>query len=190
MSDFFVKDNSTLIDIGSSTGTLIKKLNERHNHKKIKLIGIEPEKSMIKKASQKNKNRNVKFVNKTIEKFKIPKSDLISAIYTIQFIPPSRRQDVFNKIFKNLNWGGSFFLFEKVRGPDARFQDILTATYNDYKLDQGYSHLEIAKKSISLKGVLEPFSSKANIDYLKRAGFKDIIIIFKYICFEGILAVK
>ena len=190
MSDFFVKDNSTLIDIGSSTGTLIKKLNQRHSHKKIKIIGVEPEKSMIVKAKQKIKTNNVKFVNSTLEKFKFPKSDFISSIYTIQFISPSRRQTVYDKIYKNLNWGGSFFLFEKVRGPDARFQDILTATYNDYKLDQGYSHYEIAKKTISLKGVLEPFSSKANIDYLKRAGFKDIIIIFKYICFEGILTIK
>ena len=190
MSDFFVKDNSTIVDIGSSTGTLINKLNSRHNHKKIKFIGIEPEKSMIKKAKVKNKNSNVKFLNNTIEKINLPKVDLISSIYTIQFIPPSKRQIVFDKIFKKLNWGGAFFLFEKVRGPDARFQDILTATYNDFKHDQGYSHFEIAKKTISLKGVLEPFSSKANIDFLKRAGFKDIIIIFKYICFEGILAIK
>ena len=50
--------------------------------------------------------------------------------------------------------------------------------------------MRLRKKTISLKGVLEPFSSKANIDFLKRAGFKDIIIIFKYICFEGILAIK
>ena len=190
MSDFFIKDKSCIIDIGSSTGTLIKKLNTRHSHKKINFLGIEPEKAMIKKAKLKIKNKNVKFINKSIENFKLPKSDQIMSIYTIQFIPPSKRQSVFNNIYKNLNWGGAFFLFEKIRGPDARFQDILTATYNDHKLDQGYSHLEIAKKTISLKGVLEPFSSQANIDFLKRSGFKDIIIIFKYICFEGILAIK
>ena len=49
---------------------------------------------------------------------------------------------------------------------------------------------QIINKSSSLKSVLEPFSSKGNLDLLKRAGFKDTICIFKYACFEGILAIK
>ena len=93
-------------------------------------------------------------------------------------------------IFKNLNWGGAFLLFEKVRAPDARFQDITTSLYNEYKLNQGYKPDEIIAKSRSLKGILEPFSSSANRDLLKRAGFKDIITVFKWICFEGYLCIK
>ena len=81
-------------------------------------------------------------------------------------------------------WGGGFLFFEKVRAPDARFQDMTTTMYND-KLNQGFNEKEILNKTKSLKGVLEPFSSKANIQLLKRAGFKDIMCIFKFINFEG-----
>ena len=110
---------------------------------------------------------------------------MISSVYTIQFINPSKRQQIYKKIYNSLNWGiRTFFLFEKVRGPDARFQDILTGTYNDYKLDEGYNYEEITIKTQSLRGVLEPFSTNGNLGLLKRAGFKDILIIFKYICFE------
>ena len=49
---------------------------------------------------------------------------------------------------------------------------------------------EIINKSRSLKGVLEPFSSNANLQMLKRSGFKDIFTVFKYHCFEGWLAIK
>ena len=35
-----------------------------------------------------------------------------------------------NKIHDSLNWGDTFFLFEKVRVPDARFKDITTQMYN------------------------------------------------------------
>ena len=42
-------------------------------------------------------------------------------------------------------------MYEKVRGPDARFQDILSRLYDDYKLEQGYSTDEIISKSRSLK---------------------------------------
>jgi tRNA (cmo5U34)-methyltransferase len=145
---------------------------------------------MVKASNKKIHKKNIKFVNKKIENFKLPKNDMISSVYTIQFINPSKRQQIYKKIYNSLNWGGAFFLFEKVRGPDARFQDIITGTYNDYKLDVGYNFEEISIKTQSLRGVLEPFSTNGNLDLLKRAGFKDIMIIFKYICFEGFLAIK
>ena len=49
---------------------------------------------------------------------------------------------------------------------------------------------KIINKSRSLKGVMEPFSTKGNMDMLKRAGFKDILTVFKYGFFEGFLAIK
>lgn len=79
---------------------------------------------------------------------------------------------------------------KKVRACDARFQDIMTALYTDYKLEQGYTEEEILSKTRSLKGVLEPFSTQGNLDLLKRAGFVDITTIFKYVSFEGFLAIK
>ena len=77
-----------------------------------------------------------------------------------------------------------------MRGADARFQDILTSLYTDYKIEQGYSPDEIIYKSKSLKGRLEPFSTQGNLDMFARAGFKDVTTVFKYLCFEGFLAIK
>ena len=85
---------------------------------------------------------------------------------------------------------GAFLLFEKVRAPDARFQDMMSSIYVDYKLDRGYTPDQIVSKSKSLKGVLESFSSQANIDLMKRAGFVDIMSVMKYVCFEGFIGVK
>ena len=66
---------------------------------------------------------------------------------------------------------GWCFHILKVRGPDARFQDIMSLIYNEYKIDQGYSY-DIIGKSSSLKGVLEPFSTQGNIDLAKREVLK------------------
>ena len=49
---------------------------------------------------------------------------------------------------------------------------------------------EIINKKKSLKGILEPFSSKANLDMLKRAGFIDMSTVGKYLSFEFFLAIK
>ena len=192
LSDFFIQEKSNIVDIGCSVGTFLSNLNNRHklNDKKIKYVGIDNTNEMIKFCKKKFKNQTISFLKKNVEEYNFKKCCIISSFYTIQFISPKKRQTLINKIFKGLNWGGAFFFVEKVRGSDARFQDILNQTYIDYKLSRGYSANEIISKSRSLKGVLEPFSTKGNLDLLKRAGFKDVITIFKYGSFEGFLAIK
>ena len=192
LSDFFLHDNSKILDLGCSTGVFLSNLYDRHknNSKKIKFIGIDSIKEMINFCKKKNKKKKISFLKKDIHNINFKNSSIISSFYTIQFISPKKRQDLINKIYRGLNWGGAFFMVEKVRGPDARFQDIFNQIYVEYKLSKGYSPNQIVNKSNSLKGILEPFSSKANIDMLKRSGFKDINTVFKYSCFEGYLAIK
>jgi tRNA (cmo5U34)-methyltransferase len=191
LSDFFLSENSKSYEIGSSTGELTKKIAEHNNHKEITLIGVDPIQEMIEVANKKCKDvSNISFICDDILNVKLEKSDLIISYYTIQFIKPRIRQLVFDKIYESLNWGGAFILFEKVRACDARFQDIMTALYTDYKLEQVYTEEEIVSKTRSIKGVLEPFSTQGNIDLLKRSGFVDITTVFKYVSFEGFLAIK
>ena len=191
LSDFYLSENSVCYEIGCSTGALIKNVADHNVNKNIKFIGVEIENDMVLSAKEKLKNyTNVEIICDDILNMELEKSDLIISYYTIQFIKPKERQLIFDKIYEALNWGGAFLLFEKVRGPDARFQDILTALYTDFKLDNGFSKEEIIDKTRSLKGVLEPFSSQANVELLQRAGFTDIMSIMKYICFEGFLAIK
>ncbi len=190
-SDYFVDDNSLIYDIGCSTGTLLNQLSKRHEEKqKIKLVGLDISSNMIKHANKAYKNNNIKFINKDITKYNYKKSSIFISIYTIQFIKPKFRQVLIDKIYQSLDWGGAFFFFEKVRGADARFQDMMTSAYNEYKINEGFNADEILDKTNSLKGVLEPFSRDGNIGLLNRAGFKDVETIFRYNCFEGYLAIK
>ena len=190
-SDYFVSDNSVIYDIGCSTGILLESIYERQKNKKnIKLIGLDISKDMINYAKKNNKYNKISFFNKNIIDYKLKQSSIILSIYTIQFIRPKIRQDIINKFYKSLDWGGALFFFEKVRGADARFQDMMTSAYNEFKVIQGFDANEIFDKSMSLKGILEPFSRDGNVGLLKRAGFKDIETIFRYNCFEGYLAVK
>ncbi len=188
LSDFFLKKDSIYYDLGCSTGILTKEIQNRHKNKKIKCTGFDQSKAMLKIA--KKGKSNVKFVNKDLEKIKFKKSDLITSLYTIQFLQPKYRQNLFKKIYNSLNWGGAFIYFEKIRGSDARFQDILNFLYFDFKQEQGLTPINILNKEISLRSVLEPYTIKANMDFLKRAGFTDVMPIAQYLCFKGFLAIK
>lgn len=192
LSDFFCLGDSISYEIGVSTGELIKKLALHNRHKpEIRWVGLDIEPAMIKKAESHCRDMaNIALLCEDIRLFELEKSDLIVSYYCIQFIAARYRQDLFNKIYASLNWGGAFVLFEKVRAPDARFQDIQVALYNEFKLRNGFSADEILNKSLSLKGVLDPFSTEGNLGLLRRAGFTDIMTVMKNIGFEGFLAIK
>lgn len=190
ISDHFVGAHSVCYDLGASTGLLLQSLATRHPAS-TRWIGIDCEAAMVREAEQRAApGGNVEFVHGDICDLPLEPADLIIAYYTVQFIPPRRRQELVNRIYESLNWGGAFLFFEKVRAPDARFQDIATALYTEMKLEHGYTPQEIMAKSRSLKGVLEPFSTAGNVDMLRRAGFTDIMTVFKYVCFEGFLAIR
>jgi tRNA (cmo5U34)-methyltransferase len=195
LAEFFVKDNSIIYDVGCSTGGLVLKLADRFSHKQnAHFIGVDVEHDMIECANKKKESVNseseVEFICDDILNVEMQSSDLIVCYYSIQFISPSVRQSVIDKLYDRLNWGGALIIYEKTRGSDARFQDILTSLYTDYKLRRGFSPETIIAKSRSLKGVLEPFSLEGNIDLLKRAGFNDINLLQKYICFDGFIGIK
>lgn len=191
LSDYYLKEDSIVYDIGCSTGSFLKRLAIRHNNKKkIKLYGIDIVKNMINFAKKNNKHKKIIYQSKDILKYNFKKSDFFISFYTIQFIHPKHRQLLINKIYKKLNWGGAFLFVEKVRSYDARTQDQLTNIYEEFKIDNKFSLKEIINKKLSLKGVLEPFSTRANLQMLKRAGFEDVSTVAKFACFEFFLAIK
>ncbi len=191
-SDYFVSNESVCYEIGASTGELTRKLAVHNQAKsRARWIGIDTEKPMIDRAKKHCAGvENIELHVEDVRTFDFEPADFIVSYYTLQFTPPRHRQEIFNKIYNALNWGGAFIMFEKVRGPDARFQDICSSLYNDFKVRQGFSSDEILSKTRSLKGVLEPFSTEGNLGLMRRAGFTDMMSICKYICFEGFLAIK
>ena len=191
-SDFFLKSDSVVYDIGCSTGHMLSQLAQRHAHKPgLQLIGIDTVHDMITFANRAAEaDQRISFLEANALDVEFAPCDMVIANYTIQFLPPRVRQTLIDTIYRTLNWGGAFFMFEKVRAPDGRFQDYANQVYVEFKLDIGFSEAEVINKTRSIKGVLEPFSRQGNIDMLRRAGFSDIDTVQKYVCFEGFLAIK
>ena len=171
LSDFFLtKDKSYIVDIGSSTGSLIKKLSLRHKNKDLNFVGIEPSIEMCKVAEKKNSSNS---------------SDSFNSInfYTSNFLD----YEIKNKVSIYISYYTMQFVHTSVR---QNFIDKMTQVYNDFKVRNGYSIEEVYKKTESIRGVLEPFSESGNIDLFKRAGFKDFTTIYHNICFRGWLLIK
>lgn len=190
--DFFLRDDSLVYELGTSTGRLARAFLEWNARREnMRYVGIDTSADMIEHArGRSGGDPRASFVvaDATVEE--LERCTLVLSYYTMQFIHPARRQQLFDHIYDALEWGGALIMFEKVRGPDARFQDYMSQYYQEFKLENGFTPDDILNKSQSLKGVLEPFSTQGNIDLMRRAGFVDIATIYKWVCFEGWLAIK
>ena len=122
LSDYFCENGSYVYDIGCSRGELIKKL-AAYSNLSLNIIGIESECSFAEAASyeisskneEKNpfSNHNIQIVNESILDSSLSESSLITSYYTMQFIHPRYRQDLFDKIYSSLHWGGHLLYLRK-----------------------------------------------------------------------------
>ena len=192
MSEWFIRDNSVIYDIGSSTGETISLLLEKHKRKKnLSFIGVDNSASMIEAAKKKCPAENVQFLLKdvtTIDQF--PKADFIVSLYTLQFLPLEARKRVLGRVYKNLSEGGAFILVEKIMAENSFLEDMWRELNWDFKRKQGLSNEMILQKSSSLRGILTPLTITQNKEILKQIGFVKIDVFAKQFNFAGIIAVK
>ena len=189
-SEFFVKPDDVIYDLGCSTGRLSTALSEYHNDKNVTVVGLDESKDMIIEPTKRPGAENVTFINENILTHAYKPSNLMIAYYTVQFMSEPKRKEMLKKTFKHLNPGGAFVLFEKTRAETAVIDNMFSTLLTEFKLEQGQSADEIVAKLLSLKGVLEPSYSEDIMKNLKGAGFRYVERIFKCNSFEGFLAIK
>ena len=81
-------------------------------------------------------------------------------------------------------------MIEKVTSDDPRLDETYTDFHHQFKQNQGYSRLEIARKREALENVLNPRTVGENIDLLLEAGFTSVEVFFKWNNFAGFVALK
>lgn len=192
LSNFFIRNDCYVYDLGCSTGNLLKRIIDKNKNKKnINFVGIDNSKEMVKICkSNFKKYKDIKITNGDILQYNFKKSDLITSSLTTHFIKPNLRIKLFKKIFDALNEKGSFIMLEKVNFSNPIVQSMMNELYFDFKKEQKLTDSEILDKNRSLRGVLDPFDNNEHILNLKKTGFKKVELIMKVEFFELILAIK
>ncbi|HEC1751741.1 carboxy-S-adenosyl-L-methionine synthase CmoA [Campylobacter sp. CNRCH_2015_0814] len=188
--DHFAPQNARICDLGCSTASLLLALYEKR--KDFLLSGVDEANAMLEIAKSKCQafGARVDFYQKNLDDFEFFKNDVFIATYTLQFIRPPKRQELVDKIYQNLNENGMFVLSEKILYEDVKIAKKMIQIYEQYKLEQGYSKLEISSKREALENVLIPYTQNENITMLKKAGFSKVESVFKWVNFETFIAFK
>lgn len=191
LASFFVRHGSVVYEIGSSWGELLTAVADDHVESGASFIGIDVEPSMVAIARARGSGvPNIRFECADASVYPFSNASLVISYYSLQFLPSIARQSVVRAVHDALELGGAFIVFEKTFATSARVQDMLTTAYYQFKQSQGLSPGQILDKAGQLRGVQRPYTEIENSVMLRRGGFMEIEPIFKYLHFEGWLALK
>jgi tRNA (cmo5U34)-methyltransferase len=191
----YINDNSKILDLGCSTGSLLLDLSKSSKKKNLKFLGIDSSPNMIdianKKILRSKTKNNFEFICSDFLKFKTSeKFSIIFMNYTLQFVRPLERQKLVNKIYKLLSKNGIFIICEKILSKNSIFNRQFIDIYHNYKINQGYSNTEIQKKREALENILVPFKLEENMSMLNKSGFRENEVFFKWFNWVGIISRK
>lgn len=189
----FYQPESTIYDLGCSTGTTIDVLAQTLNSG-ANFIGVDISRPMVKRAKAKlqwaTEKHSVNIIQEDLTMTDVHDASIVIMNYTLQFIPMDQRARLLRRIFLGLKPGGIFFIGEKVKSNSAIMQDTTTWIYEDFKSRAGYSKTEITKKKDALQGVLVPITDADLQDMIARAGFECSEVVLKFNNFSTIVAYK
>lgn len=192
--DIFLAPNDRVIDLGCSTGTTLLQLARLLADRKLRFTGIDNSPAMLEKARLKaemfSKQDQVSFLVQDIIEIEQPDTGAFLLNYTLQFIRPLRRKEFIHRLFHNLRPGGVLILSEKNISHDPLLNRKYIDIYHRFKLERGYSELEIARKREALENVLIPFSIEENRELLLDAGFTSVETFFQWFNFTSFIAIK
>ena len=189
LSDEWIKTGSTICDVGTSTGEAICRLSKAYGDRKIRFCGIDSSEALLLKARQRTERINgVELLCAPIQARPLPRCDLITCLFTLQFIGVDERLPILAKMRRALNPGGALLLAEKTKAQDMAVEQSFRRCLEQFKLSQGFSVVEIEAKRLSLSGVMFPITINENLELLSMAGFRKAHVFAQWCDFVGIVA--
>jgi tRNA (cmo5U34)-methyltransferase len=185
LSEYFVEDNTNVVDIGCSTGKLIKQMSKQNTFCNCNYVGIEIEQNFYNDLIDED---NVSFFKGDVRDFNFNNCSLVTSIFTLQFIPVKDRVEIIKSIHAGLNKGGAFVFSEKVFSDNPRIQEMMTFLYYDFK-KKTFTADQILEKEQELRHLLKPNTETELIDMCKQVGFS-VQSFWRNYNFVGYVAIK
>lgn len=187
MSKYFVIDDTNVVDIGCSQGSLLKKIKDFNTQvSSTQYFGFDINESFQKHWKDED---NLKYKVDDVRNIKFENMSLCISMFTFQFLPEKDRLNLMKNIYDNLVDGGAFITSEKIFSNNAKVQNMMDFLYYDFKR-QSFSEKEILDKEQELRHLSKTTTEHLLTDQLRNIGFRGIQIFWRNFNFIGVLAMK
>jgi len=191
LSKYFVEDFTEVVDLGCSTGKLLKamiKQNEKYIPQ-ARYTGIEIEEDFFKDYEKDMEEYGqLNYFKGDVREYDFSNCSLVTSIFTLQFMKPKDREETIKKIYNGLNTGGAFIFSEKTYSCNPKIQDMMTFMYYDYKR-KNFTDTEILDKEVQLRHMMKPNTKTELYKMCEEAGFETHTFWQNY-NFIGLIALK
>lgn len=189
LAGFYIEDDDVILDIGCSTGTLLRDIKRSLRNRDFYMIGVDKSSSMIDIAKSNVQDLRSNFVTGDIlEYFDMTDPSLelsfITIMLTLQFLSYEDRFNVLKTCYSRLKDGGAVIVVEKIIQEDGHMQSMFDGIYQEMKFENGLSKESLFDKTLSLRGKMKPLYSIEDEEMFSRCGF-DYVPFMQIGCFKG-----
>lgn len=194
LTERYYQEGTRIYDLGCSHGNLGVLILNQLKDKPFSMTAVDSSIPMIEKYSKRLKKYDyaskVDLVCGFLENIEIKNASVVLINLTLQFIAREKRDELIKKIYQGMNPGGILLLTEKIIQKESELDDLQTRFYKAFKLENGYSELEISQKRDALEKVLVPDSIETHQKRIITAGFSKFDIWLKWFNFASMIAIK
>lgn len=191
ISQYFVENETMVVDIGCSTGKMLKHMIAQNKFAPLAMYeGIEIEQDFWETYNDDERNfGQLQYFKGDVLEYQFYNCSYVTSIFTLQFMSHKDRQQVINNVYKGLNPGGAFVFAEKTMPENVRIHEIRTFTYYDFKR-RTFTADDIMDKERQLRHMTKPSTRNELITMCNCAGFKSVDTFWQNHAFTGFIALK
>ncbi len=194
LTEHYAQPGSTLYDLGCSLGAATLSMRRGIATDGCTIVAVDSSEAMIercrKNLSLEHYPTPIEMVCADIRHVEITDASVVILNFTLQFIPPTERRQLLEKIHNGMRPGGVLILSEKVFFADKHLNTLLADIHHDFKRAHGYSDLEVSQKRSALENVLVPETIPDHRERLLQSGFSSCDVWFQCFNFMSMLAIK
>ncbi len=168
-----------ILDLGAGTGLLTNYMLKKYSRGHFTLLDISKE--MLNIARERFKgNPNFKFINGDyLESDFVEKYDMVISSLSIHHLKDHSKRNIYSKIYESLNKGGIFLNLDQVHAPSEENENIYQRNWFE-KIES--KSLTQSEKEIIFDRMKhdKPATLENNLKWLKKCGFINVDVFYKY----------
>jgi tRNA (cmo5U34)-methyltransferase len=173
----FAQAGTAVIDVGCSTGRLLRKIDKRTD---VKYVGID-------RDMEPEPDPDIDFIKDDILQMYLDPASVIVSVFTAQFLPYHDRAHFFETCHDTLVTGGVLLVAEKLHSIDRRLDNSLSAQLMTFKR-KTFTDQEIVDKAVALAPVMHQQTGLGLMEELRM--FRSVDPIWRWGNFACYAAIK